>query len=144
MKIGYCGGLNRVKMPDWNIEKTIAADFKNKRRNIWISNLVMWTFTMMSSYLIKGYFILGNKTGSVSSQNQFVIFNPWKVPWNWIAFYQNSFVTSPGLFYHLILDDLQTRPLHQILLFLRFKNYKLRTVCKDTNGMVRLCKKRTI
>ena len=26
---------------------------------------------------------------------QFVIFNPWKLPWNWIVFYQNSFVVSP-------------------------------------------------
>ena len=34
--------------------------------------------------------------------NQFVIFSPWKVPWNWIAFDQNSFVVSPGLLYHLI------------------------------------------
>ena len=33
---------------------------------------------------------------------QFIIFNPWKVPWNWIVFYQNSFVISPGLLYHLI------------------------------------------
>ena len=31
--------------------------------------------------------------------------NPWKVPWNWIAFTQNSFVISPGLFYHLIRRD---------------------------------------
>ena len=36
---------------------------------------------------------------------QFVIFNPWKVPWKWIAFYQNSFVLSPGLLYHLIRRD---------------------------------------
>ena len=33
---------------------------------------------------------------------QFIIFNPWKVPWNWIAFYQNSFVMPPGLLYQLI------------------------------------------
>ena len=33
---------------------------------------------------------------------QFVIFSSWKVPWNWIAFYQTSFVISPGLLYHLI------------------------------------------
>ena len=26
---------------------------------------------------------------------QFVIFNPWKLPLNWIAFYQDSFVISP-------------------------------------------------
>ena len=37
--------------------------------------------------------------------NEFVIFSPWKVPWNWIAFYQNSFVISPGLLYHLIRRD---------------------------------------
>ena len=28
---------------------------------------------------------------------QFVIFNPLKVPWGWIAFHWNSFVISPGL-----------------------------------------------
>ena len=36
---------------------------------------------------------------------QFVIFNPWKLPWNWIAYYRNSFVISPGLLYHLIRRD---------------------------------------
>ena len=36
---------------------------------------------------------------------QFVIVNPWKVPWNWIVFYQNYFVISPGLLYHLIRRD---------------------------------------
>ena len=36
---------------------------------------------------------------------QFVIFNPWKGPWNWIVFYQNSFVISPGFLYHLISRD---------------------------------------
>ena len=35
----------------------------------------------------------------------FVIFNPWKLPWNWIAFSQISFVISPGLLYHLIRRD---------------------------------------
>ena len=48
---------------------------------------------------------------------QFVIFNPWKVPWNWIAFYQN-------LLYHLVcyitwldatVDDLQTRPFFETI-----------------------------
>ena len=37
---------------------------------------------------------------------------------NWIVFFENSFVISPGL----LLDDLQTRPLRQILLFLRKNN----------------------
>ena len=36
---------------------------------------------------------------------QFVIFNPWKVLWNWIAFSQNSFVISSGMLYHLIRPD---------------------------------------
>ena len=38
----------------------------------------------------------------VPNWNQFVFFNPLKVPWNWIAFYQNSLVISPGLLYHAI------------------------------------------
>ena len=53
---------------------------------------------------------------------QFVIFNPWKVPWNWIAFYQNYFVISPGLLFTWLeatVDDLQTRPLRQTLLILQ-------------------------
>ena len=52
---------------------------------------------------------------------QFVIFSPWKVQWNWIAFYQNSFVISPVYYISSLdatLDDL-TRPVRQILLFLR-------------------------
>ena len=36
---------------------------------------------------------------------QFVMFNPWKIPRDWIAFSENSFVTSPGLLYHLIRRD---------------------------------------
>ena len=37
-----------------------------------------------------------------SAIKQFVIFNPWKVPRNRIAFYQKFFVILPGLLYHLI------------------------------------------
>ena len=37
---------------------------------------------------------------------QFVIFNPRKVWWNWMAFYQNSFVISPDWLYHLIIRDI--------------------------------------
>ena len=40
-----------------------------------------------------------------STYVQFVIFNPLKTPWNWIAFSQNSFVILPGLSYHLIRRD---------------------------------------
>ena len=36
---------------------------------------------------------------------QFIILNPWKVPWNWIVFCQNSFAISPGLLYHLIIRN---------------------------------------
>ena len=43
-----------------------------------LCNLSAWVFSCKSA----AYF-------------QFVIFNLWKIPWNWIAFYQNSFVLSP-------------------------------------------------
>ena len=65
---------------------------------------------------------------------QFVIFNSWKLPWNWIAFYQNPFIISPGCYItwlNAIMDDLQTRPLRQILLFLWNNSltfWKLQTV----------------
>ena len=39
-----------------------------------------------------------------SSRPLFIIFNPWKVQWNWIAFSQNSFVISPGLLHHVSPD----------------------------------------
>ena len=38
-------------------------------------------------------------------QTQPIISNPWKVPRNYIAFSQKSFVLSPGLLYHLIRRD---------------------------------------
>ena len=51
---------------------------------------------------------------------RFGIFNPSKILWNCIALSQNSFVISPGLLYYLdaTVDNLQTRHLRQILLFL--------------------------
>ena len=59
----------------------------NKLRQYIHSSVIFITFFRVSTNLLS---------------IQFVIFNPWKVPWNWIAFYQNSFVISPGLLYHLI------------------------------------------
>ena len=56
-------------------------------------------------------FFKGWLRNSIFSRNtwlfQFVIFNPWKFPWNWEAFSQNSFVISSGLLwlYHLIRRD---------------------------------------
>ena len=55
-------------------------------------------------------------------QYQFLIFNPWKVPWNWIAFSE----------YHMVCyitwlaateDDLQTRPLRQMVKGLKITNW---------------------
>ena len=46
-----------------------------------------------------------NETERIFVTVHLLIFNPWKVPWNWIAFSQNSFVISPGLLYHLIRRD---------------------------------------
>ena len=77
--------------------------------------------------------------------NQSVIFNPWKLP-NWIAFYQNSFVM-----YHLVcyitwldaaMDDLQTRPLRQILLYgLKITNWNVSSAFKLTFGRNRFGKR---
>ena len=53
--------------------------------------------------LIENYKMVYYMAWKLSSQ--FLIFNPWKYPWNWIAFYQNSFVISPGLLCHLIRRD---------------------------------------
>ena len=44
------------------------CEYKHKYMNI-NTNLIMRTFTMMNSYLITGYFILANKTGTVSHPN---------------------------------------------------------------------------
>ena len=48
---------------------------------------------------------------------QFVIFNPWKVLWNWIGFFSKIYCYITWL--HATVDDLQTRPLRQILFFLQ-------------------------
>ena len=37
--------------------------------------------------------------------SQFVIFNPWNIPWNWIALSQNYLVKSAGLLDHLTRRD---------------------------------------
>ena len=42
---------------------------------------------------------------NIYGEVQFVIFNPRKVPWDWIASCQNAFVILPGLLYHLIRRD---------------------------------------
>ena len=49
---------------------------------------------------------------------KFIIFNPWNVPWNWIALYWNCFVMPPGLM-RSTLEALQTRPICQNLLILQ-------------------------
>ena len=45
-----------------------------------------------------------NITKDQKTLHQFVIFNPLKVPWNWIAFYQNSCYIT-WLLYQLIRGD---------------------------------------
>ena len=44
---------------------------------------------------------------SEKTRCQFVVFNPWKVLWNWIAFSQNYFVISPDTWLDVTLDDLR-------------------------------------
>ena len=56
----------------------------------------------MSEY---AWMSLNKQESGHASGLKYAIFLPWKVPWNWIAFSQNSFVISPGLLYHLIRRD---------------------------------------
>ena len=51
--------------------------------------------------LLKCIFV-GYSNGN-ESFTKFVIFNPLKVPWTWIAFYQSSFVISPGCYISWLL-----------------------------------------
>ena len=81
--------------------KTCVLIKKYSKEAIWIQRDYC-IFILFKSFIIVNF-------GSVESNNvslQFAIFNPWKVPWNWIAFYQSSFVISPGwLLYQLIRRD---------------------------------------
>ena len=65
------------------------------------TNLDMLTITLFNNTL----FFISNAFFQLSLSIQFEIFNPWKVPWNWIAFCQNYFVLSHSLLYHLIRSD---------------------------------------
>ena len=48
----------------------------------------------VSAFALKLLYLREN--GYALVLKQFVIFNTRKVPWNWIVFYQNSFVILPG------------------------------------------------
>ena len=75
----------------------------------------------MSEY---AWMSLNKQESGHASGLKYAIFLPWKVPWNWIAFSQNSFVISTVCYITWLdatVDDLQTRSLRQILFFLRKK-----------------------
>ena len=77
-----------------------------KRLLLKFNESVFWSWNIIIlNLLLKMYFmciLLSDCTNTVVTRlkNQFVIFNPWKVQWNWVAFSQNScyitwFVISP-------------------------------------------------
>ena len=77
--------------------------FFKKRFLVFLPN-TMKIFPIVDKVLIK-YEIYGNPNREFNiyrgqlwwdSPYQSVIFNPWKVPWIWIAFYRNSFIMLPG------------------------------------------------
>ena len=89
----------------------------NFRLQFWKSIVIIEISTLE---VVKNEFLAKTVNLDIGSADvvQFVIFNPWKVPWNWIAFYQNSFVVSPGCYISwldAILGNLQTRPLLDVM-----------------------------
>ena len=89
----------------------------NFRLQFWKSIVIIEISTLE---VVKNEFLANTVNLDIGSADvvQFVIFNPWKVPWNWIAFYQNSFVVSPGCYISwldAILGNLQTRPLLDVM-----------------------------
>ena len=73
------------------------------------SSMMMWQILIKVQSLIPinihQIYLLSSYCTVPSAIKQFVIFNPWKVPWNRIAFYQKFFVILPDLLYHLIRRD---------------------------------------
>ena len=71
---------------------------QNKRRffriridsNPWIEGRHLAHYRMQTNRIFK----LGEAKNFL---DQFVILNPWEIPWNWIAFHWNSFVMTPDL-----------------------------------------------
>ena len=112
---GYMTGVNTNVDPE-----TIASIIRSFHiSKFWQISTFCLKICIFGFYLLEATF----KVKAEYTDVQFVISNPWKVPWNWIAFSKNYFVISPGLLYHLVcyitwfdatLDDLKTRTLRQI------------------------------
>ena len=128
-KLQICS--NTIKMTFYR--KKIFSEHFNKNQLIYpfktkivgqnkmIVKIWMYLILKLHQYETNGFYIKNSKNFFIQywfrretgwgiksvrfSPKQFIIFNPWKVPWNWIAFYQNSFVMSPGSLYHLIRRD---------------------------------------
>ena len=102
-----------LETEDWNLDKKFRVDLLS--RILKYDKFRRHFGKFIKKTANKQKLIHANFRVGLFSQIQFVTFNPRKVPWNWIAFSQNSFVISRGLSYHLIrrdtgpyaLDDLQ-------------------------------------
>ena len=91
------------------IEKFVAiyVQFEEERSSIYFKDILTGKKQQKNLKTIKSLIIIKQLVRHCRDANyrnrfvmllylsQFVIFNPWKVPWNWIAFSQNSFVISP-------------------------------------------------
>ena len=74
--------------------------------SVWIyEHFPLFFFFFFSLFFFFAWRLWLGRNSCKFMASQFVIFNPWKVPWKWIAFYQNSFVISHGSLYHLIRGD---------------------------------------
>ena len=77
--------------------------FRIIRANFPILSWRLTYFSLMNSRNLLKYYVDNYNELKLWKQTfQFVIFNLWKAPWDWVAF---SFVMSPGLLYYLIRCD---------------------------------------
>ena len=128
MGLGYTGNsaISLSKKTDINLQALLCLGHYAFHDSVSLTRLqlpfLIFVYYIRLVYCMSNFPVVAIAlTTLLQDTFQFVTFNPWKVLWNWIAFYQNSFVISPGCYISwldVILDNLQTRFLGQILLFL--------------------------
>ena len=101
IQVPFCNKAKKISQTCVKVHLTLELEFwvqgpfsarTSVLNNLW--KKIIW-FTWQ-------YFCIRMSITGVLCLIQFVIFNPWKVPWNWIDFFQKCLVVSLGLLYHLI------------------------------------------
>ena len=102
----YCVSLGTMEWV-WNEEKMIEEKMSTvKCKTIkYLNHINFWWLWLLLYCIYRNVCLIFNCFKWLLFVLLFVIFNPWKVSWNWIAFSQNSFFVSPGLLYYLIRSD---------------------------------------